>query len=155
MAGKRYPRPRKWFPKNPEKYKGDVNNIVVRSSWESRVLDWCDQNSAVVAYSSEETVIPYLCETDNRIHRYFVDLTVKIRDTTGAVKTYIVEIKPEAQTLPPKYPGRMTKRYQEELETFIKNQSKWRAAKRFAEERHIEFIVLTERHLGLTNGKRK
>lgn len=156
MARNRHPTPTKWFPKHPEKYHGDVNNIVVRSSWERRVLDWCDNNANVVAYMSEETVIPYLCETDNRIHRYFIDLTIKVKDQQGNIKTYIVEIKPEVQTLPPKYPGKQTKRYLEEVETFVKNQSKWKAAKKFAEERNIEFIILTERHLGIGKyGSRK
>jgi hypothetical protein len=157
MARKRFPEPKKWFPKNPQKYVGDVNNIIVRSSWERRVLDWCDMNSNVIAYSSEETVVNYVCDTDGRVHRYFVDLTVKIRDANGVIKTYLVEIKPEAQTLPPKYPGRTTKRYIEEVETFVKNQSKWRAAKKFAQDRNCEFLILTERHLGIgkSNGTRK
>lgn len=31
-----YPKPQLWTPKNPNKYKGDVNNIWVRSSWEKK-----------------------------------------------------------------------------------------------------------------------
>jgi hypothetical protein len=149
MTRNKRPKPAKWYPKNPEKYHGDVNNIIVRSSWERRVLEWCDTNSAVIAYMSEETIIPYVCETDGRVHRYFIDLTVKIKDASGNIKTYIVEIKPEAQTMPPKFPGKQTKSYAEAVETFVKNQSKWKAAKKFAQERNIEFIILTERHLGL------
>lgn len=32
----KYPEPKLWFPKNPNKYKGDVNNIWYRSSWEKK-----------------------------------------------------------------------------------------------------------------------
>lgn len=51
-----HPKPRKWFPKNPEKYVGDVNNIISRSSWETKFMNWCDQNPAVIkcAYFDQE-----------------------------------------------------------------------------------------------------
>lgn len=143
----RYPQPRKWFPKHPEKYAGDVNNIVYRSSWELRFLNWCDQNTSVIMYASEETVVPYICATDNRPHRYFIDITMKVRGADGSIRNYLVEIKPHAQTQPPKFKGRQTKRYITEVETYAKNQSKWKAAKEFARQRNAEFIVLTEKEL--------
>jgi hypothetical protein len=61
-----------------------------------------------------------------------------------------VEIKPHGQTMPPKYPGRQTKRYLNESMTFMKNQSKWDAAKKYALDRSWEFVILTEHHLGLS-----
>jgi hypothetical protein len=139
-------------PTNPQKYKGNVNNIFFRSSWEYRFLQWCDVNPAVIAYHSEETVVPYLCETDNRLHRYFVDMRIAIKDSNGNVNHFLVEIKPFNQTIPPKYNGRNSQRYNQELETFIKNQSKWKAARKYAEERNMKFIVLTENEL-LANKK--
>lgn len=139
----------KWFPKNPFKYKGDVNNIIYRSSWEKRFLIWCDLNPSVVEYASEEIVIPYLCETDGQWHRYFVDAYIKIKDKDGNIKTFLVEIKPYKETLPPKFPGKQTKRYLTEVQTFIKNQSKWKAASRFAKQRDAEFVILTEKELGI------
>lgn len=141
-------------PKNPYKYKGDVNNIVYRSSWEKRFLTWCDENPSIVEYSSEETIVPYICETDSRMHRYFIDAWVKVKDKDGKLSEFIVEIKPWAQTQPPKYPGKQTKRYLEEVETFVKNQSKWAAAKKYAAQRGWQFIILTEKEL-FQNGKPK
>lgn len=134
-------------PLNPQKYSGDVNNIVYRSSWELRFLQWCDLNPSVVAYHSEETVVPYLCQTDNRMHRYFLDATVKIKDINGNLSVFLVEIKPWVQTQPPKFPGKQTKRYLTEVETFVKNQSKWKAAEKFADERNMKFLILTEKDL--------
>lgn len=136
-----------FIPMNPKKYTGDISNIVYRSSWELRTFQWADLNQSVLQWSSEETVIPYVCETDNRLHRYFVDMKLKIKGADGVVKDYVVEIKPYAQTLPPKFPGRQTKRYLEEVETFIKNQSKWKAAKEYAKERNMQFVILTEKEL--------
>lgn len=136
-----------FIPANPQKYAGDVSNIIYRSSWEFRTFQWADLNQSVVQWSSEETIIPYVCQTDNRMHRYFVDMKLRIRGQDGAVKEYVVEIKPHAQTLPPKFPGRQTKRYLEEVETFVKNQSKWAAAKIYAKDRNMEFVILTEKEI--------
>lgn len=143
----RRPTPKKWFPKNPQKYAGDVNNIVSRSSWETRFFEWCDTNSAVVCWESEETKILYTCQTDFKQHRYFLDVKLKIRDTSGNTSVYLIEIKPWAQTQPPKFPGRQTQRYITEVETFIKNQSKWKAATQYAKERGMKFMILTEKEL--------
>jgi len=136
---------RKFIPIFPEKYTGDPTNIIMRSSWETRFASWCDKNPSVLKWSSEETIIPYRCPTDNRIHRYFVDF--KITVSTG--KTYIIEVKPAAQTQPPIYPGRQTQRYITESLTFMKNQAKWIAANEFARDRGWEFKIITEKELGL------
>jgi hypothetical protein len=136
---------RKFIPIFPEKYTGDPTNIIMRSSWETRFASWCDKNPSVLKWSSEETIIPYKCPTDNRIHRYFVDF--KITVTTG--RTYLVEVKPKTQTQPPIYPGKRTQRYLQESLAFIKNQAKWEAANEFAKDRGWEFKIITEHELGL------
>lgn len=136
---------RKYIPIFPEKYAGDPSNIIMRSSWETRFASWCDKNPSVLKWSSEETIIPYKCPTDNRIHRYFVDF--KITVTTG--KTYLVEVKPKTQTQPPIYPGKRTQRYLQESLAFMKNQAKWEAASEFAKDRGWEFKIITEHELGL------
>ena len=136
---------RKYIPIFPEKYAGDPSNIIMRSSWETRFASWCDKNPSVLKWNSEETIIPYKCPTDNRIHRYFVDF--KITVTTG--KTYLVEVKPKTQTQPPIYPGKRTQRYLQESLAFMKNQAKWEAASEFAKDRGWEFKIITEHELGL------
>jgi DNA-binding sugar fermentation-stimulating protein len=137
---------RKFTPVFPEKYTGDPTNIIMRSSWETRFANWCDKNPSIVKWSSEETIIPYRCPTDNNIHRYFVDFKI----TTSANKTYLVEVKPSSQTQPPIFPGKKTQRYLLESLTFMKNQAKWKAAKEFAKDRGWEFKIITEYDLGLT-----
>lgn len=139
----------KFKPKFPDKYLGDPTNIIFRSSWEKKFMVWCDSNSSVLKWQSEETVIPYRCPTDNKIHRYFVDFRIQIRDKMGVLKTYLVEIKPDSQTKPPAYPGRKTQRYLTEAMTFMKNQAKWKAAEQYAIDRGWNFVILTENHLGI------
>lgn len=136
-------------PINPQKYEGDVTNIIYRSSWELRFLRWCDNNPGIISYSSEETIIPYRCGTDNRLHRYFVDFKIKVKTKDGRTQTYLVEVKPKGQTQPPKYPGKQTKRYLTEAMTFIKNQSKWEAAEEYCKQRGWIFKVITEADLGI------
>lgn len=139
----------KYNIKFPEKYTGDPTNIIYRSSWELRFMNWCDLNSSITKWSSEETVIPYRCGTDNRLHRYFIDFRIQVRTKGGDLKTYLVEVKPSAQTQPPVFPGRKTKRYLTEAMTFVKNQSKWQAAKQYCADRGWEFMIITEKELGL------
>ena len=52
-------------PLNPQKYKGNVNNIIYRSSWEKRFMIYCDKNRSVLEWGSEEIAISYR-SVDNR-----------------------------------------------------------------------------------------
>ena len=136
----------KFFPINPQKYVGNVNNIIWRSSWELKLLKWLDEHSEVLEYGSEEIVIPYMSPVDGKQHRYFVDFYVKIKTTSG-IKKYIVEVKPFSQTLPPKKKLKVTPAYIKECQTYAVNQAKWTAARKFAEYNKIEFVVMTEKEL--------
>jgi hypothetical protein len=144
---------RLYKPLFPEKYSGDPTNIIMRSSWETKFANWCDKNPAVLKWKSEETVVPYRCPTDDKIHRYFIDFQIQIKQNTGLVKTYLVEVKPHKQTLPPVFPGKRTQRYLTESMTFIKNQAKWKAADNYAKDRGWEFKIITEYELGLATPK--
>lgn len=144
---------RKYKPVHPEKYRGDPTDIICRSSWEVRFAIWCDQNPSVIEWSSETTVIPYRCPTDNRMHRYFVDFTIKVKDRGGKVKSYLIEIKPDIQTRPPAQPKKKTQRYLQEIMTWGKNDAKWKAAREYCKDRGIEFLILTEYHLGIEKRK--
>lgn len=136
-------------PQNPQKYMGDPTNIIYRSSWECRVMDWLDKNKDVVAWASEEIQIPYLSPVDSRWHRYFPDFLVRIKTKDGKLRTMILEIKPAKQARPPEVKKRVTKQYINEVATWGVNQAKWKAAQEYCLDRGWEFRVLTEDHLGL------
>ncbi len=146
---KKYPTPTKYKPIHPEKYRGDVSEIWSRSSWEFRFMRWCDHNPNILEWSSEETVIPYICKTDHKRHRYFVDFLIKVRTKDGKIKTFLVEVKPKKQTMPPAKPKKKTKRYLEEVMTYAKNVSKWQYAQQYCKDRGYEFKIITEDDLGL------
>ena len=65
-----------YTPKNPKKYIGDLRRITYRSSWELHAFKWCDFNTNVIQWNSEEVVVPYRSPVDGRMHRYFVDLKI-------------------------------------------------------------------------------
>ena len=145
----------KFKPKHPEKYEGDPTNIFYRSSWERKFMLWCDTTSSVVKWSSEEVVIPYICPTDNRPHRYFPDALIKVKDANGNIKVYLIEIKPFKQTLPPQQPKRKTKQYITEVMTWGKNDAKWKAARQYCADRNYEFKLITEYDLGIAKKPNK
>lgn len=134
-------------PKNPKKYMGDSSNIVYRSGWEKRVMDWADTNPNVVRWSSEEIVIPYRSPVDNRYHRYFVDFYVEAVGRDGGVRKMLLEVKPKAQTQEPKEQKRKSKRYITEVVTYGINQAKWKAAEEFCKDKGWEFLLITEEQL--------
>lgn len=134
-------------PINPKKYRGDPTNIVYRSGWEKKVMIWCDTNSNVVSWSSEEIVIPYVSPVDNRVHRYFVDFFVEAVGKDGETHVMLLEVKPKAQTQEPKPVKRKTKRYITEVMTWGVNQAKWDAAEKFCKSKGWEFKLITEAEL--------
>jgi hypothetical protein len=139
----------KYKPEYPKKYKGDPNNIICRSSWERRFCRWCDLNENIISWGSEEFFIPYLSPVDNRVHRYFRDFIIKVREQNGEIKTYVIEVKPKKQTVPPKQKSRVTKSFLYEAKTYAVNQAKWKAADEWCKDRMVQFKVITEDELGI------
>jgi phage/plasmid-associated DNA primase len=134
-------------PQNPKKYIGDPTNIVYRSGWEKRVMDWCDTNSNIKKWCSEEIVIPYKSPVDNRWHRYFVDFYVEAVRSDGQTVKMLLEVKPKAQTMEPVPKKRKTKGYITEVVTYGVNQAKWKAAEEYCKDKGWEFMLITEEQL--------
>jgi len=140
----------KYKPSYPKKYKGNPDNIICRSSWERKFCSWCDLNESILEWGSEEFWIPYISPLDNRIHKYFPDFIIKVKDNSGKINTYVVEVKPKKQTIPPNpNPKRKTKNWMYEVKTYAVNQAKWKAAEEFCKDRLIKFKIITEEELGI------
>ena len=139
----------KYSPKFPKKYKGDPTNITFRSLWERKFMVYCDKNANVLEWASEEIAIPYVSPVDQRSHRYFPDFYMKVKETDGAIKKYVIEVKPLKQCSPPKKPKRQTKGYIREAFEYAKNQAKWKEAREWCADRQWEFKVVTEKELGI------
>ena len=137
----------KYQPSYPQKYKGNPTNIIYRSLWERKFMVYCDTNENIIEWQSEEKSIPYRSPVDGKIHRYFPDFLIKVKESNGTIKNYMIEIKPAKQTVPPPKPKRQTKKYLYEAYEYAKNQAKWEAAREFCKDRQWEFKVLTENEL--------
>jgi hypothetical protein len=138
----------KYKPSYPKKYKGDPTNVIYRSLWERKFMVYCDKNENVLEWSSEEIALPYKSPLDNRIHRYFPDFYIKVKEG-NKIQKYLVEIKPKRQVLEPKVPKRKTKGYIYEVKEYVKNQAKWKSAQEFCEDRQWKFKIMTEDDLGI------
>ena len=142
----------KFKPKNPQKYKGDFTNIVYRSLWELRFMKWCDMTPSVEEWGSETVIVPYVSPLDKKVHRYFVDFYIKVRNKNDATQKYLIEIKPERFTKPPVIPQKKTKRFIDEVFQYGVNEANWKAAFEFCQDRNMKFMILTEKDLGIING---
>jgi hypothetical protein len=138
-----------FHPRNPEKYLGDVNNIIYRSSWELKFMQWCDRNPNVLNYASEEIKIKYFDPVKQKMRHYFPDFLIKIKEQTGDIKKYLIEVKPKKQMVEPKQRSRVTKAYLNEFYTFQINKAKWQAAEEFCKDNMLEFKIITESDLGI------
>jgi len=139
----------KFFPKNPEKYKGDSTNIIYRSSWELKAMKYFDSNPSILSWSSEELIIPYLSPVDHKTHRYFPDFIVEILKRDGKKEVFVLEVKPFKQTLPPEKRGKRSSRFLSEAKTYAINQEKWKSADIFCQKKGWKFMLITEHELGL------
>jgi hypothetical protein len=133
-------------PQDRKKYKGKSLPIY-RSGWELKFFRWCDANSNIVAWSSESVIVPYTNPLDGKVHKYFVDGLITILENR-IPKTYLIEIKPSSQVAAPvakKHKRKSTMLYEQRI--YIVNTAKWEAANKWAQQRNIEFKILTEKEL--------
>jgi len=132
-------------PRFPEKFIGE--KAVYRSGLELKFFHFCDTNPNVLKWGSENIAIPYLNKLDGKVHRYFVDNLVVIKEG-DKIKKYLIEIKPHSQTLEPVITPRMQKKtVLYEQTRYIQNQCKWEAAREFCKGRDFEFKIITEKEL--------
>ncbi len=117
----------KFTPKNPEKYSGNVNQIIYRSSWERLFMVYCDKKPEIWRWSSEEVKISYILDGKNRT--YYPDFWVDMIDKDGNRVEKLVEIKPHYQR------------------TMKVNKAKWSAAEEYCQDNNMEFLVMTEKEL--------
>ena len=115
------------------------------------VMQKLDSHSDVIEWSSEEIIIRYRSPIDGKVHRYFPDFWVRKKDKDGILSCDLIEVKPFNQTRPPTVmEGKgITKRYLNEVMTWGINSAKWKAAREYCAEKKWNFVIITEKELGL------
>jgi len=134
-------------------------DVVYRSFLEARLMKLLDKNSNVIEWSSEQVIIPYKHPQKSKMEgkpvyaRYFVDFFIHLKVGDKSVKL-IAEVKPEKQTSKPTLHGnkKQSTIIYENLQWAI-NSAKWEAAKKYAEQKNMEFMIITEKTIDMFEGK--
>ena len=134
----------KFTPNNKDKFIGAYANY--RSGLELKFMRFCDNNPNVIKWGSENVVVPYISPLDGKVHRYYVDNFVVIKEG-NVTKNYLIEIKPSKQTQPPKTNYKNKAHLIYEQSTWVVNSAKWEAARELCKKRGFEFLILTEKDL--------
>ncbi len=122
-------------PRSCKKLFPGISNdlITFRSSWERKYAYYCESNPNIKHWGSECIQIPYILY-DGTQHTYYPDFLIETVDGTKIV----VEIKPSAECRRPiNENGYLWNAY-------TKNMCKWAAAKKFCQDRNMQFRILTE-----------
>jgi hypothetical protein len=155
-------------PHNPEKYVGDPNKIICRSSWEERFCTWCDNHPNIVQWSSEPIAIPYMNPCWRMVNgkfmagmsKYWVDFWIVV-EKDGVREKWLCEVKPNSQIPTEKHirevmtklneSKRLTEKklrsYNKQLKVLLVNKAKFLAAIKFASERGCKFRICDENFL--------
>ena len=124
-----------------------IQMVQYKSRLERQMIEYCDANKFITRWSEEPFAIPYIKPTDGKYHRYYIDFMLEF----SSGDKFLVEIKSFEETQKPDIPKHKTTKamfnYQEALQTYLINLSKWKTAKKFAEDRGLKFIILTEKEL--------
>ncbi len=133
-------------PRNQEKYIGDINKIVYRSSWEQDFMRFLDNNIKVIRWASEEIAIPYVKPTTGRVHKYYPDFYVEYLKAGKLVKE-VVEVKPDKQIRRPTTKGKKKQTQLYEAVTWAINMAKWKAAQQYCAHQGFRFKLMSEKHI--------
>ena len=127
----------KYQVKNPEKYMGKrLPNY--RSSWEFAFMNFCDNNPAVLNWTSESIKIPYFNPVSGKNTIYVPDFLIVYVDSNQKQHTEVVEVKPSTETT-----MESARSYRDKLSVAI-NMAKWAAADSWARANGMRFRVVTE-----------
>ena len=107
--------------------------IIFRSSYERKFVYWLESNKNVKHWGSECVSVPYMY-IDGVVHTYYPDYFVEMENGDKI----LVEIKPKNQTIKPLTESGYV------YDMWVKNMCKWKAAKKFCEDRNIKFQIITE-----------
>lgn len=131
----------RYTPTNPGKFEGDLANIIFRSSWELRCLQYFDGNPAITKVMSEEIQIPYWNPVKRRPANYFPDFYIELTDKHGNIRRELIEVKPHAQIVEQRNESTYAKL------TRAVNHAKWEAASKWCQARGVNFRILSEKQI--------
>ena len=163
---------------NRDKYVGDPNLVIYRSSWEFAFCKWCDASPSIKRWSSEPIKVPYYDRVSKLeecrklgldpnnprnwvIKNYNTDFWVEIDKGGERPEKWFIEIKPKDKLSKPKpiaahAPLKEIRRYNMLMKEYLINEAKFAALKDWAEKNGSKFYVFTEDtliHYGIIGGR--
>jgi hypothetical protein len=136
-----------YVPKNPQKYVGN-HKPKYRSGWELAFMQFCDNNTSVLQWSSESLRIPYRHPLTGKPTTYVPDFLVLYENKRGQKVAEIVEIKPKKQSIIESKVASTRDRAVVAI-----NHAKWAAANAYCKAQGLTFRVITEDDL-FRNGRK-
>ena len=159
---------------NREKYIGDPNLIIYRSSWEYGFCRWCDFSPSVKRWSSEPMKVPYYDRVSKLdeckrlgldpnnprnwvIKNYNLDFWCEV-DKGDHIEKWFIEIKPKnklKKPIPPPNgaPLKEIKKFNLLAKEYLLNEAKFAALGEWARKSGAKFYVFTEESLERVIGK--
>lgn len=129
---------------NREKFVGNYDPIY-KSKLEAKMMFYLDHNSNVLRWNYESFPIKYRDESSGgKIRNYYIDFTAVVKTAENRLQTVWIEVKSESETRPPKG---VAKNNPTNVKIWLKNQSKWKAARTLAESKGHKFVVISEKEL--------
>lgn len=137
-----------YSPKNKEKYKS--NNLPhYKSKLELKTMVYLDNNPNVINWCYEPFAIEYYDKSPLLLNRtaapikrkYYIDFAATIKTANGTQKVWI-EVKSKNDVNVVMAPTKIM-----ESQAYIKNMSKWTAAKKMAKEKGYNFVIITDNDL--------
>ena len=163
---------------NVNKYIGDPNLVIYRSSWEYSFCRWCDYSPSIIRWGSEPMHIPYydrvskleeckkygLDPNDPKnwvIKNYHTDFWIEIDKGNEKSERIFIDIKPAIKLkkpIPPNYNASLKeqKKFVIDSKEYLINEAKFAAMSAYAEKNNMKFFIFTEetlRKMGILGGK--
>lgn len=129
-------------PLHPEKIENKPEKIIYKSKLEYRLMMYLDHNPNILSWSYEKFAIKYRDEsTGGKVRNYWIDFVATVKKQDGSEQRVWMEVKSQREINEPKKTSTL------EHAGWVKNQSKWKAAKMLAEAKGAMFLVLSEEQL--------
>jgi len=152
--------------KNRDKYIGDPNLVVYRSSWEFAFAKWCDASPSVLRWSSEPIKIPYYDRVSKLneckkmgldpnnpknwvVKNYNTDFWVEVDKGNNVYERWFIEVKPKTKLRKPVPPLRGAplkeqRKFNNQAKEYLINEAKFAALKSWADKHNSKFYIFTE-----------
>ena len=164
--------------KNVDKYLGNPNLVIYRSSWEFSFCKWCDASPSVIRWSSEPIKIPYYDRVSKLeeckklgldpnnprnwiVKNYNTDFWIEINKGGERPEKWFIEVKPKYKLKKPVPPSKESslkeqKRFNTLAKEYLINEAKFAALNEWARKNGAKFFIFTEEimnRLGILGGR--